>query len=355
MKIFRNPEFRREWLLYVLLTLLASGLGFFLLGPAAALALFLAGGLFCVLQFVFARRRYRQMEELAGELDAILHGQRQMQPADSGEGQMQLSDSGKHQLLLSDSGEGELAILKSEIRKMTLRLWEQADQLAADKRQLKEAIEDIFHQIRTPLTSMNLLASLLGAADLSDERRRELVFELRKQLERVQWLVETLLKLSKIDAGTAKFRKEKVLVRQMLSDAARPLLIPMELKEQAFAIRAEEETFLGDDKWTAEAFANIFKNCMEHTPAGGGITVSALETPLFTEIVVEDTGEGFAKEDLPHVFDRFYKGGSSSEESVGIGLALARSILTAQDGTIKAENAPGGGARFVVRFYKGVV
>lgn len=335
MKLLRNQELRREMLASCLLTLLASLAGLFLLGPATALLALATGGLYLALQLAFAKKRYRQMERLSGELDAILHGQRQM--------------------LLCDSAEGELSILQSEIQKMTIRLSEQADALLSDKRRLKEAIEDIFHQIRTPLTSMNLLASLLFAEELPCERRRKLLGELKQQLERVQWLVETLLKISRIDAGTAKFRKEEVPVRQMLEEAVRPLRIPMELREQAFTLKAGGERFVGDEKWTAEAFANIFKNCMEHTPPGGAISVTVLETALFTEIVVEDTGEGFSKEDLPRIFDRFYKGGGSSEGSVGIGLALSRSIIAAQDGTVKAENGPAGGARFVVRFYKGVV
>ncbi|MGX8728140.1 MAG: sensor histidine kinase [Lachnospiraceae bacterium] len=342
MKIFRNPEFRREMAAYAALTILAVFVGL-LIGPAAALLVFITGSLFCVLEYIYARKRYRRMEDLAGQIDGILHGsQRQGKEPFSA-------------VLLSDSEEGELAILRSEIRKMTLRLSEQAEELLAEKRQLKEAIEDIFHQIRTPLTSMNLLASLLSAEDLPYERRCELTRELKTQLGRVQWLVETLLKLSKIEAGTAKFRKEEVLVRQILEGAVGPLLISMELREQAFVLRAADEKFLGDDKWTAEAFANIFKNCMEHTPPGGEICVTVSETALFTEIVVEDTGEGFSTEDLPHVFDRFYKGGNAAEGSIGIGLALSRSILAAQNGTLKAENRHQGGARFVARVYKGVV
>ena len=111
-----------------------------------------------------------------------------------------------------------------------------------------------------------------------------------------------------------------------------------------YVVRAGEESFLGDRRWTAEAFANLLKNCMEHTPEGGRITVTARETALFTEITVEDTGEGFREEELPRIFDRFYKGGNAAEGSVGIGLALARSIVTAQNGTLKAKNASEGGA-----------
>lgn len=129
----------------------------------------------------------------------------------------------------------------------------------------------------------------------------------------------------------------------------------MELREQSFTVHAADESFTGDLNWTTEALGNILKNCMEHTPVGGTITVTAEETTLFTEIVVEDNGPGISKADLPFLFDRFFKGAGSSDDSVGIGLALSRSIIAAQNGTIKAENVPTGGARFTIRFYKSVI
>ena len=238
---------------------------------------------------------------------------------------------------------------------MTTRLQEQANQLSSDKQQLTEAIQDIFHQIRTPLTSMNLLVSMLGEEDLPYDRRLSMTRELRRQLERVQWLVETLLKLSKIDAGTAQFRSDLVSVAELIEKAAQPLRIPMELREQSFTVHKTGEHFTGDLNWTTEALGNILKNCMEHTPVGGVITVTAEETALFTEIIVEDSGPGISKADLPYLFDRFYKGEGSSDDSVGIGLALSRSIIAAQNGTIKVENVPTGGARFTIRFYKSVI
>ena len=283
----------------------------------------------------FARKRYRQMAELAQSLDRILHGQEAE--------------------LIDESAEGELSILNSELHKMTARLKEQSDLLTADKVHLTEAIQDIFHQIRTPLTSMNLIVSMLGAEDLPYERRLELTHELKRQLERVQWLVETLLKLSKIDAGTAQFRRDSVLVRELIGKAADPLRIPIELREQTLTVQAADEHFTGDIGWTAEALSNLLKNCMEHTPIGGSITVTASETPLFTELVIEDNGPGFDKADIPHLFDRFYRGKGASDESVGIGLALARSVVAAQNGTLTAANVPSGGARFTMRFYKSVI
>ena len=334
MKIIRNPELKRELLIDLSITAVAALIAF-LIRPICGILALAVGLLFCAAHIAFAVQRYRQMEALAQRLDRILHGQ--------------------DRVLIEDAAEGELSILNSELQKMTTRLQEQANQLSSDKQQLTEAIQDIFHQIRTPLTSMNLLVSMLGEEDLPYDRRLSMTHELRRQLERVQWLVETLLKLSKIDAGTAQFRSEPVSVAELIEKAAQPLRIPMELREQSLTIRATEEHFAGDLNWTAEALGNILKNCMEHTPVGGTITVTTEETALFTEIVVEDNGPGISKEDLPYLFDRFYKGEGSSDDSVGIGLALSRSIIAAQNGTIKAENVPTGGARFTIRFYKSVI
>ena len=334
MKIIRNPELKRELLIDLAITVAAALIGF-IIRPIYGILALAVGLLLSGAHIAFAVQRYRQMEALAQRLDRILHGQ--------------------DRVLIEDAAEGELSILNSELQKMTTRLQEQANQLSSDKQQLTEAIQDIFHQIRTPLTSMNLLVSMLGEENLPYDRRLSMTRELRRQLERVQWLVETLLKLSKIDAGTAQFRSDLVSVAELIEKAAQPLRIPMELREQSFTDHTTGEHFMGDLNWTTEALGNILKNCMEHTPVGGEITVTAEETALFTEIVVEDNGPGISKEDLPYLFDRFYKGAGSSDDSVGIGLALSRSIIASQNGTIKAENAPTGGARFTIRFYKSVI
>ena len=140
----------------------------------------------------------------------------------------------------------------------------------------------------------------------------------------------------------------------MIAKSVSPVLIPIELKEQTLDVSAQGQ-FSGDLAWTSEALGNIVKNCMEHTPNGGRIEIVAKETPLFAEITVSDSGSGIDKDDLPHVFERFYKGKNSSGNSFGIGLALARMIVTSQNGTLKAENKPEGGAKFTMRFYKGAV
>ena len=162
--------------------------------------------------------------------------------------------------------------------------------------------------------------------------------------------------MSQINAGVVTFRKDKVPVKELIEKVCEPFIIPMELKEQTLCTVASHESFTGDLYWTAEALGNIVKNCVEHTPSGGSISITARETPIFTEITVCDSGAGFAPEDIPHLFERFYKGKNSSPQSIGIGLALARAVIAAQNGTIKAANRIGAsGAVFTLKQYKAVI
>ena len=328
MKDWKNPEFKREMLLYCLMALLFGALGLFVSPAAARLALG-AGLVGAGLHWGFQHRRYRELAALSRSIDRVLHEQDQ---------------------LLDDSVEGELAILRSEIRKMTVQLRESADLLQQEKLTLSQALADISHQLRTPLTSMNLSVSLLPGAR-EDEQRLRLTRELKRALERIDWLVETLLKLSRLDAGVVRFEPLRITAAELTERAVRNLRIPMELREQQLFLELGDTTLTADPAWTAEALGNVLKNCVEHTPTGGTLRVLARQTPIFTEITVTDSGPGIDPEDLPHLFERFYRGRDASENSIGIGLALARQIIAAQNGTIQAANEPAGGARFTLRFY----
>ena len=162
------------------------------------------------------------------------------------------------------------------------------------------------------------------------------------------------LKLSKLEAGTVALKQEPVSVAQLIAQAAKPLAISMDVRGQRLTVEVGNAAYTGDLSWSAEALGNILKNATEHTPEGGTIWVQAEQNALFTQIVVRDTGPGFAKEDIPHLFERFYKGQGSGENSYGIGLALARQVITAQNGTVTAQNTPTG-AQFVIKFYHQVI
>lgn len=250
--------------------------------------------------------------------------------------------------------EGELSILANQMEKITLRLTAAADQVQREKLALADSLADISHQLRTPMTSIHLVLTMLRSPDISNSRRMELTSELHSQLTRMDWLVETLLKLSKLDAGTITLIPDAVPAAQLVGRAAAPLSIPMDVRDQQLHVTCQAETICCDLSWTAEALGNVLKNCIEHTPTGGSIFVMVRETPLFTEIEIEDTGEGFAPEDIPHLFERFYQGKNAGTERYGIGLALARSLIAAQNGVIQAQNGTRG-AKFTIQFYKQIV
>jgi signal transduction histidine kinase len=332
LSFFRNPEIRKSTWIWLFLSLILITTAIIIDIKYGVLAI-IHCGIFNFAHLISTYKRYRHIAELSHEIDKILHN--------------------SSKLDLNCFSEGELAILHSEIYKMTVRLREQASALKKDKTYLADSIADISHQIRTPLTSINLIANFLADEELSNERRLLLVKDLLHLLSHIDWLISTLLKISKLDAGTVKFAKDTVQVSELIQKAAKSLAIPMDLRNQQLIIKANgNEHFEGDLAWTAEAIENILKNCMEHTPNGGTLTIEVKDTPIYTEFLITDTGTGISPEDLPHLFERFYKGKNSSDSSVGIGLALSRMIITSQNGTIKAENGKNGGALFTIRFHK---
>ena len=300
--------------------------------PVAVLTC-ITSALLITCSLVFTRWRYTEIENLSSYLRQI--------------------SNGNYTLDVRDNQEGELSILKNDIYKVTLMLSEHSALLQHDKVQLTNAISDISHQLKTPLTSMTVMADLLSEPELPPEKRTEFTRNIRIQLERIGWLVSSLLKFSKIDAGTVQFKKDPISVRTLFQKSLEPVLIPMDIKEQTVSIKGDDTvSFLGDLNWTAEAVINILKNCVEHTPEGGEISISFAENALYTELIIADNGKGIPKEELPYVFQRFYKGKNASEDSVGIGLALSHSIITSQNGDINIKSEKGIGTQFHIKIYK---
>lgn len=331
--MFHNPELKIDLCIFIVITIVISTVGFLISVPCGLIT-FSACLMGASLHFFAEQKRYVRLQKLTADLDELLQGNRP--------------------LPIHKYKEGELSILATQIQKITLQLHESENVLKADKAHLAESLADISHQLRTPLTSINLTVSMLSAANLDDDRRYELVFELRNLLNRIEWLVESLLKLSKLDAGIVIMAHETIAARTLIDYSAAPLAIPMDLHNQELIINCANEQFVGDIAWTSEALGSILKNSVEHTPDGGKITVTVKETALFMQITIEDTGAGFDETDIPHLFERFYKGHNASQSSYGIGLSLARNIICAQNGTIQALNGSNG-AKFMIKFYKQVI
>lgn len=331
MELFRNREVVRLAQAMAAVFIVGVALSYSI-SPAAVAVVVAASVGFVLLFGVFTWWRYRALARLSGYLAQVRRGD--------------------YSLDVRDNVEGELSVLKNEIYKVTVTLKEQAAAQEKKKAYLAQALSDISHQLKTPLTSMFVLTDLLCGENLPPEKRAEFTQRMRAQLERMQWLVTSLLKLSRLDAGTVEFKPRKADANQLLQAACQPLLIPMELKGQRLETCAGEDVRIHcDANWTAEALINIIKNCVEHTPQGGVIRVTASDNPLYAEIVISDNGCGIDPADLPYIFNRFYRGRNAAEDSLGIGLAMARSIVTAQGGSIEVKSDRGG-TKFFVRFPK---
>lgn len=300
--------------------------------PAAEVLVLTSAAVFLADELI-QRQRRKKLFQLCDDIDRILKG----------------SDS----VSFEDYKEGTLSILTAEIHKMTIRLREQNSALSADKQFMKESMEDIAHQLRTPLTSMMLLVELLRDTRLAPQQRAEYVQELYSLLSRMNWLIDTMLGLSRIDAGAVRFREQDIDCRELISSALEPISISLELKDVSVDVDITGEPhFIGDMQYFTEALLNILKNCMEHTPEGGRIAISAAETPIYAGIVITDSGSGFSPHDLDRVFERFYRSGEPSKSGYGIGLAFARRIIASQNASLQAYNSPSGGACFDMRVYK---
>lgn len=329
--MFRNREIRQFAVVFTAITVTAVAAGFAIQPAAGILALASAAALGTVF-LVFTKARYKSIAKLSEQIDLVLHN----------------SDH----LFIGETNEGELSILQSEITKMTLRIREQNDALKREKEHLAESMADIAHQLRTPLTSVNLILSLLEN-NPDEKERKAMIRETKELFVQMDWLLASLLKLSRLDAGIVVFQRKEIDVHDLIRSALHPFLISMDLHNITLQTDVPKEIFIqGDSAWLSEAIQNILKNCMESAGDNGKIVIACEDNPLLTEIMICDSGAGFAKEDLPHLFDRFYRGKHAGATGYGIGLALSKTIITRQGGTITAKNYPQGGAVFSIRFPK---
>ena len=257
--------------------------------------------------------------------------------------------------ILSAFGEDDFSRLEDEIYKTVTFLYQTKEQAVRAKNDFAENLSNIAHQIKTPITAISLAVQRMEQSfDYADPERREsrmALIQVEKQLARLTYLEEALLVLSRLDAGALALKKEKTDVFTLLVLAADNLQELCRNSDTSIEIPEQGEMLIwADMEWTMEAIMNLMKNCIEHNK-GGTVHCSCARNPLYTEILIWDNGEGFAREDMPHIFERFYRGKNASEGGIGIGLALAKEIIERQNGTIRVKNKPGGGAFFEIRFY----
>lgn len=262
------------------------------------------------------------------------------------------SSEGRNFDMKNRNQEGQIGLLKTELIKMINILKEKVELLNNEKIFLNEVISDISHQLKTPMTSLIILNDLMYE-DLPKETKIEFLDKIKSQLNRMEWLIKSMLKLSKVEAKVIDFEKKEVKVSELIKKSISPSLISMEIKNIELTVNGDENiSYIGDINWSCEAFVNIIKNCIEHTDTNGKINISYEENPLYCEVVIKDSGEGIDKKDLPHIFKRFYKGKSSKDDSVGIGLAMAKSIIESQNGDIYVKSEKNKGSEFHIIFHK---
>jgi signal transduction histidine kinase len=255
---------------------------------------------------------------------------------------------------LRDNREGSLSILKNDIHTLVSLKDEQINALLREKAALKDTLADISHQLKTPLTSMTIMADLLEntlyQAEPAPDKQAEFIRNIKTGLARTEWLVSALLKMAKLDAGAAELTPESIRSDELIALALEPLQILLDIKNQRASVIGGAMLFC-DKRWTAEALTNILKNASEHSPEGGELRIEAGENPICAWVSVTDSGTGISNSELAVIFKRF--AGSRGKAGYGIGLPLALAIMRGQNGDVQAENAKdGGGARFTLKLYK---
>jgi signal transduction histidine kinase len=261
---------------------------------------------------------------------------------------------GEYDICINENKEGDLSKLAVAFNSMREIIRNNISELKKEKQFLVHLLSDISHQLKTPLSSMIVYNDIMLNKELSKEQSITFLKNNQNQLNRMHHLIQNVLKLAKIDAKAIELNKEKQSVNETVQEAIDTLENKArEKKVKINFIDKEEVNFLHDSLWLQEALINIIKNGIEHNKEQGEVNISLIDNPVYTRIIIEDTGEGIGEEELPHIFKRFYKAKTSRKtDSVGIGLALAKAIVEAHNGMIEAASSLGIGTRFTLTFYK---
>ena len=261
---------------------------------------------------------------------------------------------GNYKLNIEENTEDELSILKNELYKITIELKEVAENSQKDKTTLKDSLSDISHQIKTPITSiLIMLDNILSDENMPEDIKKDFIKDIKREIVNIKFLVESILKLSKIDSNSIKFIKKEVFIKDIINEAVKNVSMLSELKNIEIIVSGDDSIkTICDLKWQVEAITNILKNCIEHSYENKKIYINYNQNNMYTELKIEDNGTGIDAKDLPHIFERFYKGKNSSSDSVGIGLALSKSIIESNNGYIQVDSELNKGTTFIIKYLK---
>lgn len=263
-------------------------------------------------------------------------------------------NNGKYELKIEDNGEDEISRLRNELYKTTILLRESAENSEKEKTNLSNSLADISHQLKTPLTSIRIMLDNIEENPNMDEKtRNEFIEEISRQIDWISSLVISLLKLAKFDAGAIVMQDTQINVKKLIDNVINNLAIMIDIKNIKIEEKIDEDVILrADYNWQLEALTNIIKNCIEHSKEDSKIKIEVENNSIFVKIKITDEGEGIAKEDLSHIFERFYKSKQVSENSIGIGLSLAKTIIEKENGYIKVDSELGKGTTFEIKYLK---
>lgn len=287
-----------------------------------------------LLMILFNHQKDREISEIIKYLEAI--------------------NNHNYSLEIDTNEEGELSILKNEILKITIMLKEKAEISQRDKINLKESLQNISHQLKTPLTSISImLDNILNDDNMDINIRKEFIEDIIKEIDSINFLVYNILKLSKFDANVIEFDDRINSINDILNESIAKVGKLSNEKHVQILFECKDQYFIKcDRKWQIEAFSNIIKNCLEYTREFGKINITLEDNKLYTKIMIEDEGMGISKEDLPNIFKRFYKGKNAKSDSVGIGLSLAKAIISKDGGEINVRSIVDLGTTFEVIYFK---
>lgn len=253
---------------------------------------------------------------------------------------------------MKDINEEDLSLLKNEIYKTTIMLNEISEISKKDKKELEESLEDISHQLKTPLTSILIMIdTLLDDEDMDQNTREDFLRNMKREVMNINFLVKSILKLSRLDTNTVKFISKKESVKEIINEAILNVSLLSDLKNVKIEINLSDSFITCDYKWQIEALTNILKNSVEHSYENNKVLIESSENNAYVKITIKDFGTGIAKEDINHIFERFYKGKDSDYDSIGIGLALSKSIIEKQNGKISVESSDDG-TSFTIKYFK---